>query len=118
MGKARSGLVVVGMNDEMKPITFRRPGITEHLVARLREYARFIDENAENIVGIVDDYVPLRTCRNVCASVSEFICSECGFNCDLTSWISLFDGDTGKHRHHHHGTPNYCPNCGAKVVKE
>ena len=55
------------------------------------------------------------TCKNVCASVSEFTCSECGFNCDLTSWISLFDGDSGRHRHHHHGTPNYCPNCGRKV---
>ena len=56
------------------------------------------------------------TCKDVCASVSEFTCSECGFNCDLTSWISLFDGDDGKHRHHHHGTPNFCPNCGRKVV--
>ena len=55
------------------------------------------------------------TCKDVCASVSEFTCSVCGFNCDLTSWISLFDGDDGRHRHHHHGTPNYCPNCGRKV---
>lgn len=55
-------------------------------------------------------------CRSVCNSVSEFTCSECGFNCDLTSWISLFDGDDGRHRHHHHGMPNYCPNCGRKVV--
>lgn len=57
-------------------------------------------------------------CRDVCASISEFTCSSCGFNCDLTSWISLFDGDSGRHRHHHFGTPNYCPNCGAKVVGE
>ena len=56
------------------------------------------------------------TCKDVCNSVSEFTCSVCGFNCDLTSWISLFDGDDGRHRHHHHGTPNYCPNCGARVV--
>ncbi len=55
-------------------------------------------------------------CRSVCNSVSEFTCSECGFGCDLTSWISLFDGDDGRHRHHHHGMPNYCPNCGRKVV--
>ena len=58
------------------------------------------------------------TCKSVCNSVSEFTCSECGFNCDLTSWISLFDGDDGRHRHHHHGMPNYCPNCGRKVVDE
>ena len=55
------------------------------------------------------------TCRDVCNSVSEFTCSACGFNCDLMSWISLFDGDDGKHRHHHHGTPNFCPNCGRRV---
>ena len=56
------------------------------------------------------------TCKDVCSGVSEFTCSACGFNCDLTSWISLFDGDDGRHRHHHHGTPHYCPNCGRKVV--
>ena len=56
------------------------------------------------------------TCHDVCNGVAEFTCSACGFNCDLTSWISLFDGDDGRHRHHHHGTPNYCPNCGRKVV--
>ena len=58
------------------------------------------------------------TCRSVCNSVSEFACSECGFRCDLTSWISLFDSDDGRHRHHHHGMPSYCPNCGRKVVGE
>ena len=57
------------------------------------------------------------TCHDVCASISEFTCSACGFACDLMSWISLFDGDTGRHRHHHHGTPNFCPNCGRRVVK-
>lgn len=55
------------------------------------------------------------TCHDVCNSVAEFTCSACGFNCDLTSWISLFDGDDGRHRHHHHGTPNFCPNCGRRV---
>lgn len=58
------------------------------------------------------------TCKDVCSGVSEFTCSACGFECDLTSWISLFDGDDGRHRHHHHGTPHYCPNCGRKVVDE
>ena len=60
--------------------------------------------------------VGVGTCHDVCASASEFTCSACGFNCDLVSWTSLFDGDEGRHRHHHHGTPNYCPNCGRKVV--
>ncbi len=63
----------------------------------------------------VDATLGRGTCRDVCNSVSEFTCSACGFNCDLTSWISLFDGDEGRHRHHHHGTPHYCPNCGRKV---
>ena len=58
------------------------------------------------------------TCRDVCASISEFTCSACGFRCDLMSWETLFDGDEGRHRHHHYGTPRYCPNCGRKVVDD
>lgn len=58
------------------------------------------------------------TCKDVCSGIAEFICSSCGFRCDITSWETLFDGDDGRHRHHHHGTPNYCPNCGRKVVDE
>lgn len=56
------------------------------------------------------------TCKDVCADVSEFTCGACGFNCELAGWISLFDGDEGRHRHHYHGTPNFCPNCGRKVI--
>lgn len=66
----------------------------------------------------VDATLGRGTCRDVCNSVSEFTCIACGFNCDLTSWISLFDGDEGRHRCHHHGTPNYCPNCGRRVEDE
>ena len=55
-------------------------------------------------------------CKDVCADISEFTCSACGFNCELASWISLFDGDGSRHGHHYHGTPNFCPNCGRKVV--
>lgn len=39
-----------------------------------------------------------RTCKNL-RSYSLFVCSEC--NCQVTQWRSA---------------PNYCPNCGAKVV--
>ena len=60
-------------------------------------------------------YVERRTCKDVCSDVSEFTCSECGFNCDLTSWISPMEG-IGRIVHHHHGTPKYCPNCGAEVI--
>lgn len=83
-----------------------------------------IDEGDVLTAGFINEWVEKfdatlgrGTCKDVCNSVSEFTCSACGFNCDLTSWISLFDGDEGRHRHHHHGTPNYCPNCG-RVVKE
>lgn len=91
----------------------------------------FNDENGDAWLGFLgaceQDITPEQaiaatlgsgTCKDVCSSVSEFTCSACGFECDLTSWISLFDGDDGRHRHHHHGTPHYCPNCGRKVVDE
>ena len=54
-------------------------------------------------------------CRDVCSDIEQFTCSVCGFNCDLTSWITPIGCDRPI-VHHHHGTPNYCPNCGAKVV--
>ncbi len=54
-------------------------------------------------------------CRDVCSDVEQFTCSACGFNCDLTSWITPI-GCERPIVHHHHGTPNYCPNCGRKVV--
>ena len=82
------------------------------------------DELPEELVvtngnGTVEQvYVPYPgVCRDVCSSVSEFTCSVCGFRCDLMSWETLFDGDEGRHRHHHYGTPRYCPNCGRKVVE-
>ena len=56
-------------------------------------------------------------CRDMCSDVEQFTCSACGFNCDLTSWITPIGCDRPI-VHHHHGTPNYCPNCGCKVVDE
>jgi hypothetical protein len=70
---------------------------------------------AEDKINAVGGIIAQAECHDVCNSVAEFTCSACGFNCDITSWISLFDGDVGRHRHHHHGTPNYCPNCGRRV---
>ena len=52
-----------------------------------------------------------RECKDVCADVAQFTCSECGFECDLASWITRIERK-------HHGTPNYCPSCGAKVADE
>lgn len=43
-------------------------------------------------------FVPERTCRNVDDEFPFFECSECGCNAVVV--------------------PNYCPNCGAKVVSE
>ena len=50
-----------------------------------------------------------RECKDVCADVAQFTCSACGFECDLTSWITHIE-------HKHHGTPNHCPKCGARVA--
>lgn len=36
-------------------VTSTKKGITERAVVQLREYARYIDENAENIVGSIDE---------------------------------------------------------------
>lgn len=83
----------------------------------------WLDTLKESIEGELDEVdAKVRpyeryTCHDTCAGVAEFACSACGFHCDVMSWISLFDGDEGRHRHHHHGTPNYCPNCGRRVVE-
>lgn len=46
-----------------------------------------------------------RTCHNAEDDYIWFECSECGEY--LT--VEFFDGG--------YGTPNYCPNCGARVVE-
>lgn len=46
-----------------------------------------------------------RTCRNVDEEYPYFECSECGCNAVVGY------GGSGP------GLPNYCPNCGAKVVE-
>lgn len=54
-------------------------------------------------------FVKERTCRNVGYYIdgTRFKCSECGYN----GWTKWAKG--GEDR-----VPNYCPNCGAKVVGE
>lgn len=52
-----------------------------------------------------------RTCRNAFRG-REFECSECG-----TTWHLLSRGDALAEWGHVRD-PNYCPNCGAKVVDE
>ena len=47
-----------------------------------------------------------RTCYNV-SKTGKFKCSECGF---LIAAITFPDGTKAD------PSPNYCPNCGAKVV--
>ena len=58
--------------------------------------------------GLDDGYYDLarakRTCRNIDDEFPFFICSECGCNA-VVGYRSSGDG-----------LPNYCPNCGRKVV--
>ena len=62
-------------------------------------------------------YVPERTCRNLLSGQYDgatFKCSECGYVCEVAitdepepySWLTEW----------YCALPNYCPNCGAKVV--
>lgn len=64
-----------------------------------------------------------RTCRNVSKSTysDEFNCSECGLSLDLIgsecgcgSTMAFFKG---RKMVRELKEPNYCPNCGAKVVE-
>lgn len=60
----------------------------------------YIDWN--RVINILADLIepePERTCKNL-SSGSLFVCSEC--NGQVTKWRVM---------------PNYCPNCGAKVVE-
>lgn len=52
-------------------------------------------------------YAPTRTCKNVGYYIdsTRFKCSECGYN-GWTKWAA--DG--------YDKVPNYCPNCGSKVI--
>lgn len=54
-------------------------------------------------------YAQERTCTNASYRLDEsrFHCSECGFGC----WVK--DVADGRDK-----LPNFCPNCGAKVVDE
>ena len=88
-----------------------------HVLEDLEQWNTRAERTCEKVFA-TGGIIAQRECRNVSRDISEFTCSACKFNCNLTSWVSLFDGDTGRHRCHHHGTPNYCPNCGAKVVDE
>lgn len=53
-----------------------------------------------------------RTCRNISEPPSGFLCSECRWGdfaepTHLLTTSKFTDNDSG---------PNYCPNCGSKVV--
>lgn len=51
-----------------------------------------------------------RTCENASMKSDQWLCSECGGNYDIANIDLDPDEDSG--------IPNYCPNCGAKVVSE
>lgn len=65
-------------------------------------------EAGNEIFDLLADLIepePERTCRNVSKDDHEFECSECGEWLDIANVMSWM-----------HMKPNYCPNCGAKVV--
>lgn len=74
-------------------------------------------ERTCEIVYATGGIIARAECRDICGDVEQFTCSACGFNCNLTSWITPIGCDRPIVCHHH-GTPNYCPSCGAKVVGE
>lgn len=51
-----------------------------------------------------------RTCRNVSFDCGKLKCSACGKYTE--TWYHMGFGDM------YADVPNYCPNCGARVVKE
>ena len=50
-----------------------------------------------------------RTCENTSMKSDQWFCSECAGNYDIANIDLDPDEDSG--------IPNYCPNCGAKVVR-
>lgn len=62
--------------------------------------------NEKIVKRICEVWNPERTCRNVDEEYPYFKCSECG--CEAV--VGYHGSDSG--------LPNFCPNCGAKVVKE
>lgn len=50
-----------------------------------------------------------RSCTNDSLKPDQFVCSVCNAHYDIARLDIDVDDDTG--------VPNYCPNCGAKVVK-
>ena len=66
----------------------------------------------------------MKTCKNLTKEnpVDEFICSGCGFMTEdffrLEIDEDFEEGIYYEERNHHEFEIKYCPNCGAKVVKE
>ena len=77
--------------------------------------------SSDNANGVTTEYqrsndgvAERGTCRNVSNTPSGFLCSECGWGdfdepSHLLTTAKFTDNDGG---------PNFCPNCGRKVVDE
>ena len=70
------------------------------------------DSEGNAIGWIANAKVGAGTCRNISDPPNGFLCSECGWGdfdepTHLLTTAKFTDNDRG---------PNYCPNCGAKVV--
>ena len=100
-------------NDERRRVASRlrdfyniRPMFMESVICGFLDVLDIGYLNWEGICNRLADLIepePERTCQNLgreegtIFELYDFGCSECGFGCDVCE-------------------PNYCPNCGAKVI--
>lgn len=80
-------------------------------------YLDMWDEDEEKAIELIIEVWNRRaerTCNNISNPPSGFLCSECGWG-DFAEPSHLLT--TAKYANNDKG-PNYCPNCGRKVVDE
>ena len=102
-------------NDERREVAARLRNNADQKPSWVIPWAVFNDayehEGAELINRLADLIEPEeRTCRNTSEAVVKgpFTCSACGEH--SKTWYHMGFGDM------YADVPNYCPNCGAKVV--
>lgn len=102
-------------NEERKGIAARLRRFNSDEVSSYSEYLEKLDEiigtndydETGNRIATLIEPEPERTCRNERGYWHLFECSNCG--CEVEG------GDEYGHNSSH-GSFNYCPNCGARVI--